>query len=32
MRLDNEKTIDEKKVLWRVAAEQNCNLPPPALS
>ena len=31
-RTDYERTIDEEKVLRRVAAEKNCNLPPPAPS
>jgi hypothetical protein len=31
-RADYEKAIDEEKVLRRVAAEKNCNLPPPAPS
>ena len=29
-RTDYEKAIDEEKVLRRVAAGKNCNLPPPA--
>jgi hypothetical protein len=29
-RMDYERAIDEEKVLRRVAAEKNCNLPPPA--
>jgi hypothetical protein len=31
-RADYESAIEEEKVLRRVAAEKNCNLPPPAPS